>query len=444
MFDYRFNGLPNMLTAHMPFMPQNMLSPMAQQSQQIDPTATAAIPQQMPQAPAQVPQGDMNYFPPQPDANAAPITPQDYQASLSLLQPQQRAPQSAPAMQPQQPGGGMEKIAAFLQGLGSGNGVLSAIGGGMGAVNDLNKQNQTVGYLTSRGIPEGEAQLLAQSPQATFQVLQNLRQGADPKAALELQKLGYEVDAARLKAQGGGAMEAKDRYMTVGKQVFDKTTGKLVELGADGMLPDGTEFGVSPVFGVDADGNTLFAQLGKDGSVKVQKVDGFTPLSPGDKASDSAQGKARGEARASLPTIEGNAGNFLSMIKSLEDDPYLDGMLGPLASRLPNVSAKSERVQAKMDQIKGQTFLQAFNSLRGGGAITEIEGQKATEALARLNAAQNPTDYRQALTELRTIVQNGLQKARKQAGSAIDAPVQATPAQQGGSSIVDYSEYFRQ
>ena len=200
MFDYRFNGLPNMLTAQMPFMPQNMLSPVAQQSQQIDPTATAAIPQQMPQAPAQVPQGDMNYFPPQPDANAAPITPQDYQASLSLLQPQ-----SAP-QQPQQPAqagsgapGGMDMgtVAAFLQGLGRGNGVLSAIGGGMGAVQERKQENQTIKYLTSRGIPEGEAQLLAQSPQATFQVLQNMRKGGDPKAMLELQKLGYETEKAR-------------------------------------------------------------------------------------------------------------------------------------------------------------------------------------------------------------------------------------------------------
>ncbi|MCR2646377.1 hypothetical protein NSP29_24845, partial [Salmonella enterica] len=78
-------------------------------------------------------------------------------------------------------------------GLGKGNGVLSAIGGGLGAVQEQKQQNQTVNYLTQRGIPEGEAQILSQSPQAVVQVLQNLRKGVDPKAALELQKLGYEV-----------------------------------------------------------------------------------------------------------------------------------------------------------------------------------------------------------------------------------------------------------
>jgi len=200
MFDFRFNGLPNMLTARMPLMPQNMLAPAEQlPPQQIDPTATASIPQQMPQPPMRVPQGDMNYFPPQPDANAAPITQQDYQASLSLLQPQQSAPQSMPAQPAQQSGGGldMNTVSAFLQGLGRGNGLLSAIGGGMEAVGERKQENQTIKYLTSRGIPEGEAQLLAQSPQATFQVLQNMRKGGDPKAMLELQKLGLEVENLR-------------------------------------------------------------------------------------------------------------------------------------------------------------------------------------------------------------------------------------------------------
>lgn len=196
MFDYRFNGLPNMLTAQMPLMPQNMLMTGQAQQPQIDPTTTGAIPQ--PQQTMPVPQEDTSYFPPAPDANRAPITQQDYQASLSHLQPPQVVQQqAAPAQQNTQSGGGMQQIAAFLQGLGRGNGVLSAIGGGLGAVQEQKQQNQTISYLTQRGIPEGEAQILSQSPQAVVQVLQNLRKGVDPKTALELQKLGYETEKAR-------------------------------------------------------------------------------------------------------------------------------------------------------------------------------------------------------------------------------------------------------
>lgn len=432
-----------MLTAQMPFMPQNMLMTGQVPQAQIDPTTTGAIPQ--PQQPMPVQQGDMSYFPPPPDANRAPITQQDYQVSLSHLQsPQVIQQQAATAQQNIQSGGGMQQIAAFLQGLGRGNGVLSAIGGGLGAVQEQKQQNQTISYLTQLGIPEGEAQILAQSPQAVVQVLQNLRKGVDPKTALELQKLSYEVDAARIKAQGGGSLDPKDRYMTVGKQVFDKTTGKLVDLGSGGVLPEGTEYGVTPVFGLDEGGNTVFAQLGKDGNVKVQKVDGFSPLSPGDKASDTAHGKAIGEARANLPAIEQNATQMLGMIDALTNDPYLDSMVGPVSGRLPNLSGDSQRVQARMDQIGGQTFLQAYNMLRGGGVITDIEGQKATEALARLNTAQNPEDYRTALNELRTIVQNGLIKARSMANTKVGTPSQSGSLHSAGGGTVDFSDYFKQ
>ncbi|NVM43187.1 hypothetical protein HWX16_23160 [Ochrobactrum intermedium] len=131
------------------------------------------------------------------------------------------------------------------------------------------------------------------------------------------------------------------------------------------------------------------------------------------------------------------------MIDSLDTDPYLDSMVGPVASRMPNITADAARVQSKMDQIGGQAFLQAFNSLKGGGQITEIEGQKATQAIARLNTAQSPADYRQALGELRQIVLTGVQRARQQAGGGAASqtapaiqPQTTAPANNGGFRII--------
>jgi len=57
--------------------------------------------------------------------------------------------------------------------------------------------------------------------------------------------------------------------------------------------------------------------------------------------------------------------------------------------------------RAFMEKIKGGLFLQAFASLKGGGQITELEGQKATQAAARLNEAQSPPAFRDALAEVR-------------------------------------------
>jgi hypothetical protein len=58
--------------------------------------------------------------------------------------------------------------------------------------------------------------------------------------------------------------------------------------------------------------------------------------------------------------------------------------------------------------LDGQAFLQAFESLKGGGQITEIEGQKATQALGRLDDYQDPEDYKQALIELRDILSTAM------------------------------------
>jgi hypothetical protein len=47
-------------------------------------------------------------------------------------------------------------------------------------------------------------------------------------------------------------------------------------------------------------------------------------------------------------------------------------------------------------QITSGTFLKAFESLRGGGQITEIEGKKATEAFNRMSIASSEKEYKAA------------------------------------------------
>ena len=57
--------------------------------------------------------------------------------------------------------------------------------------------------------------------------------------------------------------------------------------------------------------------------------------------------------------------------------------------------------RAFMEKIKGGIFMEAFATLKGGGQITEKEGEKATQASARLNEAQSPPAFRDALAEVR-------------------------------------------
>ena len=68
-------------------------------------------------------------------------------------------------------------------------------------------------------------------------------------------------------------------------------------------------------------------------------------------------------------------------------------------------------------QIEGKTFLEAFESLKGGGAITEIEGAKGTQAISRMNKAQSEVEYIKAARELQEVVRKGVERARAKAGA---------------------------
>jgi hypothetical protein len=108
---------------------------------------------------------------------------------------------------------------------------------------------------------------------------------------------------------------------------------------------------------------------------------------------------------------------MIANIDAILNDPGLPYATGADSwrSRVP-IFPEAYRVGTRMDQLEGQAFLQAFESLKGAGQITEIEGQKATQAIGRLDRAQREEDYRAALMELREILYNAAQRTP---GSAI-------------------------
>lgn len=124
---------------------------------------------------------------------------------------------------------------------------------------------------------------------------------------------------------------------------------------------------------------------GKGGFVFVQ--------GPGANAGSQAGTVKPSSPEAMLATIDG-----------ILSDPALSYSTG-LYSPLQNVpGTPMKRFQGRANQLNGQAFLQAFQSLKGGGQITEVEGAKATQAIGRLDTAQSADDYKQALTELRGIL----------------------------------------
>jgi hypothetical protein len=88
--------------------------------------------------------------------------------------------------------------------------------------------------------------------------------------------------------------------------------------------------------------------------------------------------------------------------------------------------------EVRQKQIEGKAFLEAFQTLKGGGAITEKEGEKGTAAIMRMNKASNEKEYTAAARELQSVLRTGMDRARAKAGSVPAAP-------SGGGGVVDYN-----
>lgn len=105
----------------------------------------------------------------------------------------------------------------------------------------------------------------------------------------------------------------------------------------------------------------------------------------------------------------------LSLIDKAMKHPGLSmstGLQGTLDPRNYIAGTKAKDFQVVMDQLSGQTFLQAMESLRGTGQITEIEGKKASDAIARLNRSQSTEEFKNALADFRGVITNGLNRTK--------------------------------
>jgi hypothetical protein len=92
---------------------------------------------------------------------------------------------------------------------------------------------------------------------------------------------------------------------------------------------------------------------------------------------------------------------------------------------IPGTDAKSFEVRHK--EVLGQAFLDAFEALKGGGAITQVEGEKATAARTRMDLAQSEKEYMDAAREYQGVLKRGVENARQRMQrSGVAAPSSAS------------------
>lgn len=117
------------------------------------------------------------------------------------------------------------------------------------------------------------------------------------------------------------------------------------------------------------------------------------------KKAGEVTGKERTMAAIDLPKVKSDAEYLKELVNAAKVHPGMKGAIG-----IPNVltagglapGTKEADFLLLHKQILGKQFMQAYQTLKGGGQITEIEGQKATEALSRMGRASSEKEYLKA------------------------------------------------
>jgi hypothetical protein len=94
------------------------------------------------------------------------------------------------------------------------------------------------------------------------------------------------------------------------------------------------------------------------------------------------------------------------------------GTMIPFEYKLGQSGTPAADFKALYDQVKGGAFLEAVQRMKGTGAISEIEGTKATAALTAASTAQSPDAFRREMSKFRDAIQTGMNNAATKAGKS--------------------------
>lgn len=147
-----------------------------------------------------------------------------------------------------------------------------------------------------------------------------------------------------------------------------------------------------------------------------------------EKSGGSLEGERTTAARLDLPAYLDSSAAMLNKVQQLVQHPGMSAAVGaPSPGKMMGMVPGSEAAnfKARLDEIRGGQFLEAFKTLRGGGAITQVEGEKATQAISRMSTSQSEQEFVKAANEFMDVVRRGMERAQRSAGQS--APAVSAP-----------------
>jgi len=297
----------------------------------------------------------------------------------------------------------------------------------------MNPNQALVGEL-QRGIQSRET---AAQKNATVEWLRS--RGRDDLAAAIEGGLPA-ADALRIAMEPGAGPE---RGVVVGGNVVNPLTGEVIYQG-EGKAPSPQ----TAIAKLEADRRAgLINDEQYQAGLQALVPTGMTIESDGQGGFRMVQGVGVGGTGA--PTVgqvynPNEIQSVIGMIDQIATDPNLPNVVGRTAlvvgggNKISDMNLTQRLAYGqeglglieRIGQLQSNAWLSARQMLKGGGAITDYESQKAEAAVARLERPKSEEEFKQALKDLRDAIVEGEAKLRAQQGGTSVSP-------QGGPSDDD-------
>lgn len=156
---------------------------------------------------------------------------------------------------------------------------------------------------------------------------------------------------------------------------------------------------------------------GGQGNAQSRALDWMRNKNMAEKAG-TEQGASMAQAQIDLPGAVAGAREQLRLLDELANHP---GRKQPgwhdFLGKAPLIpSTKGYDAANLLEQVKSGAFMTAFQNLKGGGQITEKEGQAATAAISRMDRATSKSEFDKALEDYKGVIKLGIDRASQKAG----------------------------
>lgn len=151
-------------------------------------------------------------------------------------------------------------------------------------------------------------------------------------------------------------------------------------------------------------------------------------IAEAERKRDQTVNDARFAAEAAYADFSIGLSNVQSILET--PMPVIESATGPVDQMVFTYREDTADFEEKINSLKSQAFTAQVEKLRGFGGLTDTEGKRLESLAGSLELRQSPQQLLSTVRKIESLMNNGLEKARKKLGLPPQEPQQEQPAAQ--------------